>query len=168
MTSAACAQSLGDVARENREKKAEDGSAVPAKVITNKDLPKDADAGSQPASTQTAANPTLNMQAADPGATQLAAEQRLAETVAAAQWKRQILSQKNRVATLQARIDQCNALMRATYGTVQYEGPSGRSQARQLQQVAEIQQQLDQQKRKLDRMQEAARRAGMHSAVYDP
>jgi hypothetical protein len=31
-----------------------------------------------------------------------------------------------------------------------------------------MQQQLDEQKRKLDQMQEAARHAGMHTAVYDP
>jgi hypothetical protein len=37
-----------------------------------------------------------------------------------------------------------------------------------MRRVAQIQQQLDQQKMRLDQMQEAARRAGMHSAVYDP
>jgi hypothetical protein len=52
---------------------------------------------------------------------------------------------------------------------VQYETlPYNRYQAQQLQRVAQIQQQLDEQKRKLDRMQEAARHAGMHTAVYDP
>jgi len=39
---------------------------------------------------------------------------------------------------------------------------------RQLQRVAQIQLRLDEQKMKLDQMQEAARHAGMHSAVYDP
>jgi hypothetical protein len=34
--------------------------------------------------------------------------------------------------------------------------------------MAQIQQQLDEQKRKLVEMQEAARHAGMHTAVYDP
>jgi hypothetical protein len=31
-----------------------------------------------------------------------------------------------------------------------------------------MQRQLDEQQRKLDAMQEAARRAGMHTGVYDP
>jgi hypothetical protein len=31
-----------------------------------------------------------------------------------------------------------------------------------------MQMRLDEQKRRLDAMQEAARRAGMHTAVYDP
>jgi hypothetical protein len=34
--------------------------------------------------------------------------------------------------------------------------------------VAQIHLQLDEQKMKLDQMQEAARHAGMRSAVYDP
>jgi len=38
----------------------------------------------------------------------------------------------------------------------------------QLQRMAQIQQQLEEQKRKLVEMQEAARHAGMHTAVYDP
>ena len=95
-------------------------------------------------------------------------QQRLAEQRAADQWKRQVLAQKNKMATLQARIDQLNASIRSAGGSVQYEGPSNRYQARQLQRVAQIQLQLDEQKMKLDQMQEAARHAGMHSAVYDP
>ena len=72
------------------------------------------------------------------------------------------------MATLQARIEQLNASIRSEYGTVQYETPYNGYQARQLQRVAQIQQQLDEQKRKLAEMQEAARHAGMHTAVYDP
>jgi len=37
-----------------------------------------------------------------------------------------------------------------------------------VQQVALMQQQLNEQRIKLDQMQDAARRAGMHTAVYDP
>jgi hypothetical protein len=72
------------------------------------------------------------------------------------------------MATLQARIDQLNASIHAANGSTQYEGPANGYQARQVQQVVQIQQQLDAQKRRLDQMQEAARHAGMHTAVYDP
>jgi hypothetical protein len=72
------------------------------------------------------------------------------------------------MAILQARIDQINASIRSANGSAQYEGPANGYQARQMQQVAQIQLRLDEQHRKLDRMQEAARRAGMHTAVYDP
>ena len=163
MSSAAYGQSLGDIARENREKQnAEDASAAQPKVITNANLPKDPDANQEPAEAQSGAS------ASSKAADHRSAQQRLAEQRAADQWKRQILAQKNKMATLQARIDQLNASIRSAGGSVQYEGPYNRYQARQLQRVAQIQLQLDEQKMKLDQMQEAARHAGMHTAVYDP
>jgi len=174
MSSAVYGQSLGDVARENREKKTEDAAAAQPKVITNNDLPKDPDANQEPGAAQPGARAAVSSEAADHlsadrrFADHRSAEQRLAEQRAADQWKRQILAQKNRMVTLQARTDQLNAAIQSANGSVQYEGPANRYQARQLQRVAQIQQQLDEQTRKLDHMQDAARRAGMHTAVYDP
>ena len=163
MSSAAYGQSLGDIARANREKQnAENTSAAQPRVITNANLPKDPDANQEPAEAQSGTN------ASSTAADHRSAQQRLAEQRAADQWKRQILAQKNKMATLQARIDQLNASIRSAGGSVQYEGPYNRHQARQLQRVAQIQLQLDEQKMKLDQMQEAARHAGMHTAVYDP
>jgi len=163
MSSAAYGQSLGDVARANREKQnAENTSAAQPRVITNANLPKDPDANQEPAEAQSGTN------ASSTAADHRSAQQRLAEQRAADQWKRQILAQKNKMATLQARIDQLNASIRSAGGSVQYEGPYNRHQARQLQRVAQIQLQLDEQKMKLDQMQEAARHAGMHTVVYDP
>jgi len=185
---AAYGQSLGDIARENREKKnIDDSSAASPKVITNKDLPKDPNANQAPneatlganaaassATDDSAAQRSAEQRSADQrtaelhSANQRFAQQRLAEQRAADQWKRQILAQKYKMVTLQARIDQINASIRSANGSAQYEGPVNRYQARQMQQAAQIQLQLDGQKRKLDQMQEAARRAGMHTAVYDP
>jgi predicted RNase H-like nuclease (RuvC/YqgF family) len=163
MISVAYGQSLGDIARANREKQnAENASAAQPKVITNANLPKDLDANEEPAEAPSGAS--VSSTAAD----HRSAQQRLAEQRATDQWKRQILAQENRMANLQARIDQLNASIRSAGGSVQYEGPYNRYQARQLQRVAQIQLQLDEQKMKLDQMQEAARHAGMHSAVYDP
>jgi hypothetical protein len=148
MISAAYGQSLGDIARANREKQnAENASAAQPKVITNANLPKDPDANQAPAEAQQGAS------ASSTAADHRSAQQRLAEQRAADQWKRQILAQENKMANLQARIDQLNASIRS---------------AGQLRRVAQIQLQLDEQKMKLDQMQEAARHAGMHSAVYDP
>ena len=163
MSSAAYGQSLGDVARANREKQnAENTSAAQPRVITNANLPKDPDANQEPAEAQSGTN------ASSTAADHRSAQQRLAEQRAADQWKRQILAQKNKMATLQARIDQLNESIRSAGGSVEYEGPYNRHQARQLQRVAQIQLQLDEQKMKLDQMQEAARHAGMHTVVYDP
>ncbi len=181
MRSVAFAQSLGDVARENREKKAEDASTALAKVITNRDLPKDDEASQDPAdapsgtdaaSSKPADHASEDQRAAEQRAThravQRSMQQRLAEQRVAGQWKRQIVAQENRVAALQSRVDQLNASIHATYGSTQYEAPYSRPQARQLQRVAQMQQQLDEQKMKLADMQESARRAGMHTVVYDP
>jgi hypothetical protein len=166
ISSAANGQSLGDVARENREKQnANDAStAEKPRVITNKDLPKDPDANREPREAQPGSGAAPGSQAADYRSVQ----QRLAEQRAADRWKRLILAQEDKMATLQARIDQINESIRSVNGNVQYEGPYNRYQARQLERAARIQLQLDEQKKKLDEMQEAARHAGMHTAVYDP
>ena len=163
MSSAAYGQSLGDIARANREKQnAENTSAAQPRVITNANLPKDPDSNQEPAEAQSGTN------ASSTAADHRSAQQRLAEQRAADQWKRQILAQKNKMATLQARIDQLNESIRSAGGSVQYEGPYNRHQTRRLQRVAQIQLQLDEQEMKLDQMQEAARHAGMHTVVYDP
>jgi cytoskeletal protein RodZ len=175
-------QSLGDVARENREKKAEDAAAVPSKVITNKDLGKDPaaaeDTSESPASdaaesdagtTDPAASKKLaDRRAADNRAAHRSLQQRMAEQRVADQWKRQIAAQKEKMAMLQSRIEEIQASIRAWSGNVQYDQPYDRSHARQVLQVEQIRQQLEVQRIKLDQMQEAARRAGLHSAVYDP
>jgi hypothetical protein len=174
MSSAGYGQSLGDVARENQAKKAQDASATPPKIITNKDLPKDPDTTheslpTQPAATGSTSNPVADPRSEDRRAAHSSAEQRLAEQHAADQWKRQILAQKNKVVTLQARIDWFKASMQPANSTAQYESLTyNHYQARQLQRIEQTEQQLEEQRMRLDQMQEAARHAGMRPAVYDP
>jgi|ERR1700677_292806 type IV secretory pathway VirB10-like protein len=165
MTSVASGQSLGDVARENRAKQnVENASGVQPKVITNASLPKNPTPNQESQDAPPAPSATAGNKAAD----RRSAQQRLAEERAAEQWKRQILAQKNKMATMQARIDQLNASIHSPNGDTQYQGPYTRNQMLQLERAAQIQQQLDELKRKLDQMQDAARRAGMHTTVYDP
>jgi len=200
MQSAVYGQSLGEVARENRDKQSDEDTSAAAKpkVITNKDLPKDPNENQAPSQMSGGAGAATTSKKADPfsekGPTadqrlaeqrladqrksqqrlaeqkseQQSAQQRLAQQRAADQWKRQILAQKNKMAGMQVRIDQLHASIRSANGSVQSDGPYNRSQAQQLQRVAQIQRQLDEQKWKLEQMQEAARHAGMHTAVYDP
>jgi len=188
ISTAAYGQSLGDVARENREEKekqkAASASAAPPQVITNKDLPQDPEQTEDGPQTPPSSNANDTDQAAGENSAEhpvarkhldhqhiderRLAARRLDEQRAAEQWKRQILAQKHKLANLQARIDQLSASIQAANGSTQYEGPNGRAQARQLQRIAQIQLQIDQQKITLLEMQEAARRAGMHTVVYDP
>lgn len=156
-------QSLGDIARENREKQnAANASAPQPAVITNKDLPKDPDADQSQDDGQAEAGvtgkaPSHRSTAPSPS-----------EQHAVEQWKKQILAQEAKMANLQARIDQLNASIHSVNGSAQFEGPANRYQARQLERAQEIQLQLDAQRRKLAEMQEAARHAGMHTTTYDP
>ena len=167
-------QSLGDVARENREKKAaEEPSATSPKVITNKTLPTDPDA-------ITTATDEANHSA--PGAKrsrlreeQEASHERATEQRAEAQWHQRIVQQASVVTNLRMRVDRMKASIRFTdpnYGNssaaysggVNYNG----AQARRLERLAQLQQQYDRERYKLEQMQEAARHAGMHTRVYEP
>jgi hypothetical protein len=162
-------QSLADVARQNQQQQAAQASSgTSPKVITNVDLPKDPDGNKS-----TAANgvisppiaPSPDAASSKSGAQHRMTDRRLEEQHAAEQWRRQIMAQKNRVATLQARADQFRMAVQHANGTAQTEVSPNRYQARQFMQV---QMQLNEQRRKLDQMQDAARHAGMHTLVYDP
>jgi predicted RNase H-like nuclease (RuvC/YqgF family) len=161
---AAHGQSLGDIARENREKKTEDASVASPKVITNKDLPQDPDAGANAAGSKAADQSPVTPRPVD----HRSAQQRLAEQRAAENWQRQILAQKNKMAALQDQIDELNTSIHSAGESVQSEGPYNRYQVRELRRMAQMQRQLNEQKMRLDQMQDAARHAGMHTAVYDP
>jgi hypothetical protein len=170
MSSVAYGQSLGDIARENRERQNAEAAAstTPPKVITNKDLPKDPNPNPGSNATPSGSSDDSSKGAENRAEDRHFADQRLAEQHAANQWKRQILVQKNKVARLQARIDQLHASIQAANGSAQFEGPVNRYQAFQLQQVAQFQQQLNEHRRRLEQMQEAARHAGMRTPVSDP
>jgi predicted RNase H-like nuclease (RuvC/YqgF family) len=157
-------QSLGDVARENREKKESEASTTPPKVITNANLPKDPDADSGN-NTEESTQPTTRKNAAS---SKHAAERRAAEHRAAEQWKQKILAQEATVSNLRSRVDRLQASIHFSSVSTYENQPYNRYQARQMERLAQLQQQLDQQKRKLEDMQEAARKAGMHTPVYDP
>ena len=149
-------QSLGEIARKNQQKRAAHAStAPPPKVITNSDLPQ---------------NSSTSL--ANAAASRRAASQRTAEQRAAVQWRQQILVQENKVANLQARFDRLRAQIHLVNPNANYSSGEGIAynpgQARQIVRLQEMQDQLNQQKQKLDQMQEAARHAGMHTTVYDP
>jgi len=154
MSSSVYGQSLGDVARQNREKqKAKDASAAKPKVITNETLPKNPDSDAPPPQSE----------AKTPASKTPSAGQ------SAEQWKSQILAQKNAIATLQAQIDKLNDSIHFVVANEYYNGVQyNQHQVKKQENVAQLQQQLEEQKKRLAEMQEAARQAGMGNAVYDP
>jgi hypothetical protein len=156
-------QSLGDVARENREKKAESATAPP-KLITDGDLPKDAQGPEE-------AGASGKAQAASPGKTGAgrASATSPLDSRAMEQWRKQILAQKRTVATLEKRLARFQASLSSVDANAIARGEIfSRSQALEQERLAQVQEQLEEQRAKLLEMQEEARRAGMHTQVYDP
>ena len=155
-------QSLGDVARENREKKA--AATAPPKVITDVDLAKDMQG---PEETGASRKP----QTSSPRKTEIAktAATSPLNPQAMEQWRRQILAQKRTVETLEKRLARFKASLSSVDASAIARGEIlSRSQALEQDRMAQVQEQLDEQRGKLLEMQEEARRAGMHTQVYDP
>jgi hypothetical protein len=147
-------QSLGDVARRQREKQAK-GAHADRKVVTNEDIPEHPEEASS-----TSVSTDERESAPDPASN---------DTHAAEHWKAKIEAQKNSVASLQSQIDKLNSSIhfveanRYTNG-VQY----NERQVRKQDEVQRMQKQLDEQKKQLEEMQESARKAGLGSSVYEP
>ena len=153
-------QSLGDVARESREKKA---ASTPPKVITDADLGKDAEETEQTGASSKAHSASPAKTGTGNAATSPVNPQ------AAEQWRKQILAQKRTVATLEKRLARFQASLSSVDANAIGSGEIfNRSQALEQERMAQVQEQLEEQRAKLLEMQEEARRAGMHTQVYDP
>jgi hypothetical protein len=159
-------QSLADVARANQEKKAAEGSTGPSRTITNADLPKNPEGYTGPPA-EDSQRPAQN----SGNTAREAAQQRAAER-AGAQWRQQIVTQRNKIAMLETRIDRLRAQIGVVDPNAADDYSSGTSyngaQATQIRILREMEANLGQQRQRLEEMQDAARRAGMHTTVYDP
>jgi hypothetical protein len=147
-------QSLGDVAREERRRQEAKKTEAAPKVITNEDLPERPDsndsAASSPASSDIAPSRPLGSKSAE-------------------QWKAAIAAQRRSVDDLQGQIDRLNSSIHFARGNcvrdcVQW----NEHQIQKQDEVQQMRSQLEQQKQKLDDMQEAARKEGYGNSVYEP
>ena len=148
-------QSLGDVAREQRQKQAKDAHAA-RKVVTNEDIPEQ----KETASTTSVSTDSPDVPSASPASN---------DTHAGAQWKAKIEAQKSSIASLQSQIDKLNSSIHFAPGNcvancVQH----NERQVEKQDEVQRMQKQLDEQKKQLEDMQESARKAGLGSSVYEP
>jgi hypothetical protein len=146
-------QSLGDIAREQRQKQQANNTQTARKVVTNEDLPEHADAD------ESAAGPKENSEASPSYVDKKSAEQ----------WQSEIKAQKQSVANLQSQVDRLNSSIHFAPGNcvrncVQY----NEHQVQKQDEVQRMQAVLDEQKKKLEDMQEAARKQGYGNAVYEP
>jgi predicted RNase H-like nuclease (RuvC/YqgF family) len=148
-------QSLGDVARQQRQKQAKDGHTA-RKVVTNEEIPESPESVSSGSTSVdehdgTPAPPASN------------------DTHSGEEWKAKIQAQKSSVASLQDQIDKLNSSIHFVEANryrngVQY----NQRQVQKQDEVQRMQKQLDEQKKNLEDMQESARKAGLGSSVYDP
>ena len=156
--------SLGDVARQARKQKQQSqdpqtkATQSPTKVITNEEIPEHSEADPQP-STQNDVSQGNGPSSSGSGGVKIPAEQ----------WKSRIEAQKNAVASLQNSIDRLNESIHfapgnCVSGCVQW----NERQKEKQQEVERGQAQLAEQKKRLEDMQESARRQGYGSSVYDP
>ncbi len=153
-TCASYGQSLGDVAREQRQKRQAKDPKTAAKVVTNDEIPESPDAGS----TSDDAAPDSS------GPASATSGKKTAE-----QWKAEITVRKARIAALQSQVDKLNDSVHFVEANRYYNGVQYNQYQLKKQQAAErMQKQLDTEKKALGDAQEAARKAGFGSAVYDP
>ncbi len=154
MAGVAYGQSLGDVARDQRQRKQAKQAQAPAKVITNDDMPNGPDTGVSTVGTASSSDP--------------APSQPLGSK-SAEQWKAEIAAQKKAVENLQSQIDQVNSSIHFAPGNcVRNCVQHNEHQIEKQDQVQRMQSQLDEQKKRLEEMQDGARKDGYGNSVYEP
>jgi hypothetical protein len=156
-------QTLGDAAREAKQQKeaqavqvnGKDTAAKTPKLITNDEIPA--------ASFQPVAKVSRTDEGHFPGPAQ---DER---KIPAAQWKSQILGQKNRISNLQSQIDQVSESIRfAPARCVSNCAQRNERQLVKMQKVETMKADLVDEQKKLQDMQEQARKQGYGSSVYEP
>jgi predicted RNase H-like nuclease (RuvC/YqgF family) len=146
-------QSLGDIAREQRQKQQAKKAQADKKVVTNEDIPQ------HPDTEQTTSS---NSQ-------MVASDEDLAEKKPPEQWKQEIQAQKQSVANLQAEMDRLNSSIHFAPGNcVRNCVQHNEHQVEKQDEVQRMQAELEEQKKKLEDMQESARKQGYGNSVYEP
>ena len=152
--------SLGDLARQQRQQKdqsktAQGKDAKVPKVITNEEIPEHA-------------GPVNALAVGEGSRTSMPVPSNGAKQPAE-HVKSQILTQKNQIASLQRQVDEMNESIRyAPANCVENCVGWNERQREKQQQVDRMQTQLEEDKRRLEDMQDSARKQGFGSSVYDP
>jgi hypothetical protein len=155
-------QSLGDVARQARQKKTQvndtSGKDLQSrKVVTNDEIPEQAASTADGSGADQSHDLASHHTSSEPG--KLSAER----------WKALIQAQKNVVSSLQKQIDKLNSSIHFVEANLYVNGPQyNKRQAQKQQEVERAQAQLEEQKKRLEDMQESARKQGYGNSVYDP
>jgi hypothetical protein len=148
-------ESLGDVARQQRQKQqAKDPKAAP-KVVTNEEIPESLDSA---ISSKESGEPSESASSSS------STGKRTAE-----QWKAEIVARKTRIAALRSQVEKLNDSVHFVEANRYYNGVQyNQYQLKKQQEAQRMQKQLDSEEKALEDAQESARKAGFGSAVYDP
>jgi predicted RNase H-like nuclease (RuvC/YqgF family) len=151
LCSAVLSQTLGDVARQNREK--EKSRTRPAKkVVTNEDIPESP--ALSPSDKATAAATSVPAAPAPKSARE---------------WRIEIAAQEDRVEKLQAHMEKLSESIHFVTANAYVHGAEyNQYQVKKQQEVKNLEKQLNEEQKKLSDLQEAARKEGMGGAVYEP
>jgi hypothetical protein len=154
------APSLGDLARKQRQKEqAKDAQAKPKKVLTDEDLPSRPDDSSPGATSESSDEPHADAAAAPAGEVMRTGEQ----------WKEAISQSKSAIAQMKGQIDKLQDSIHFVEANAYRNGVEyNKVQAHKQQEVQRAQGQLAEMQKNLEEMQEAARKQGFGSAVWDP
>jgi hypothetical protein len=148
----------GDAQNKDKDSAAKDVPAPkPSHVITNEDLPEHINPSPM--------RPTASKNSDQPGAEQPTDNGK----ASAEEWRSQIMSQKSAVANLKNDVDSLNASIQyapanCVSGCVEW----NERQKQKQEQVETMKAQLAEQEKRLEEMQESARKQGYGSSVYDP
>jgi len=148
-------QSVADAARQARLQKEKDAQA-PSKVITNDEIPEHTEPIENTGPNFRPRNGTDA--SAGYGSRKLSADQ----------WRSQIQTQKNSIASLQREIANLSASSHFPVACLRNCPQRIDRQLQKENRVEVLKSQLDQQQRHLEELQESARKQGFSSSVYDP
>jgi predicted ribosome quality control (RQC) complex YloA/Tae2 family protein len=153
-------QSLADLARQARQQKpqkddpSEAGRASKtAKVISDEEIREHAGESEGPSTPGDKSRPPS-------GSTSTSKDAK----TSAEQWKSKILAQKQLIRSMQNDIDKLDSSIHFSAKSVRW----NEGQKQKQQEVERMRAQLEDQKKRLEEMQESARRQGYGNSVYDP
>lgn len=154
--------SLGDLARQQRQQKEQSKTAPgkdkdpkTSKVITNEEMP----SHTEPQSVRATSKANYDALPDAPNEPKQPAEH----------WKSQIIAKKNQIATLQRQVDELSESIRFAPANCVANCVGWNERQREKQQrVESMQSQLEEEKRRLEDLQDSARKQGYGSSVYDP
>jgi len=152
------AQSLGEVARQQREGKNQKSASTPKKVYTDEDIgkSKSVDEGTPPAAGKSSTNSEGKNEKNQP-------------TMSADQWRAKIQKKKDMIAAIQERIDKLEASVNYVQNNrnIYTNAPEYNEHQHQKEMAAEqLKGRLEQQKSELSDLQEQARQEGFGNSVY--